>query len=361
MKYSILMLLISLVLLSCGSAVKEMRDYTIQKDDTDTEEYTFEVYAPEARKVYLAGEMTGWDDKTILMDQETNGFWRKTLYLDEGKWNYKFVIDGEWFHDTNNPNKISDGFGGYNSYIIVGDMEDDSQYQEGIPHGTVTNILLKSEVYGFSTTFNIYLPPQYESHTNTSYPLLFLLHGMGEDEYQWVDEGLIENYMDNYLNAGAIQPFIIVMPSGGTSFYTNKVETFITTELYVYMTNNYRIKSGKSNTAISGLSMGGFGAFYLAQRNQDMFGISIPLSGYFDYRRYLKDFNDTPLTADFELYIFCGYYDTICYDTNLDLLEYLDKYDIEYEFYEEAGGHTWRYWNRNTPDMLKLVSNFFYD
>lgn len=342
---------------ACSSGLKAVKDYTVPNDDFES--YTFTVYAPDANKVFLAGEMTEWDPKAVLMDKDVDGYWRKTLYLDDGKWQYKFVVDGVWIHDQENPNRIADGYGGYNSYILIGDIDDDSEYNSDIPHGLLTNITIMSEAYGEKASFNLYLPPDYDS-TNRDYPLLYLLHGMGEDEHQWAEQGLIQNYMDNYIDAGSIRPFIVVMPAGGTSFYTNDVETFIVEELYAYLTNTFRIRAGKPNTAISGMSMGGFGAFYLAQRNPESFGLSVPLSGYFDKRRYLKDFDDVELTVDFELVIYCGTLDTLCYGSNQDLVEYLDRWEQPYEFITSAGGHTWWYWNRITPEVLRLISEFFY-
>lgn len=323
-----------------------------------TYEHTFRWYAPEARKVCLAGEMCNWSDKALPMTEGRDGCWTLTLLLEAGKWQYKFVVDGAWTQDTNNPAKTPDGFGGYNSLVTLGAPDLHGEVIAGNPHGTLTNITIRSAVLQRETSFNVYLPPDALTAGKT-YPVLFLLHGYGEDENQWARDGGIANYMDNFIAEGAVEPFMIVMPSGGKSFYTNKVEQFIVKELYPYVVSHFPAKTGKANTAVAGASMGGFGAFNLTLDHPGTFGLAVSLSGYFG-AGYLRGFDTNRIVFPSKLVIYCGTNDTLCFPTVRALTARLDRYGVPYEYRTAFGGHTWRYWNGITRDFLGDVSSYFY-
>ncbi|OHD54416.1 MAG: hypothetical protein A2Y33_04545 [Spirochaetes bacterium GWF1_51_8] len=346
----ILSAIAALFTLSCGS------DYV--KPGDSIQAVTFSFFEPDAVEVFLAGEMNNWNPKALPMDCADGSNWTATVYLKDGIWQYKFVADGTWIADPNNPNTIDDGYGGLNSLAVIGKVTDGFLFITNIPHGTVKKLGFASGALGAAASFNIYLPPDYSTTTNT-YPVLFLLHGYGQNEDQWTKQGHIENYMDFLLSGGKIEPFIIVMPAGGKSFYTNKVEKYITDELYNYIKKNYRIKPGKENTAITGMSMGGFGAFYLAQRNPGLFGLSIPLSGYFDEKLYLEVIRDKPLPVDFQLEIYCGTEDRLCFKPNEDLKAILVKNQVKFGYYAAPGDHSWHYWRGIIKEVLGKVSDFF--
>ncbi|NPV02829.1 MAG: hypothetical protein HPY53_15765 [Brevinematales bacterium] len=320
--------------------------------------HQFSYTDPGAEEVFLAGEMNNWNPKSIPMKAGDAGVWTVTLFIDEGVCQYKFVVDGVWKSDPANPDRMDDGFGGFNSVLVLGTNDAGFIYRPGVPHGLLTNIGFQSKTFGKKVTFNLYLPAGYNN--DAKYPVLFLLHGLGQNEHQWTKQGNIQNYMDNFLAKGAIKPFIIVMPSAGKSFYTNQHEKFIVTELYDFVSANYGVKPGKENTAVMGMSMGGFGAFYLAQRNPARFGYCISLSGYFDQKYYLDDYRDKPLKADFMLDIFCGSEDTLCYPTVQALKKVLDRDGNVYGYTISPGAHTWNYWRGLMPDALAKLSEFFY-
>jgi 1,4-alpha-glucan branching enzyme len=81
----------------------------------------FSFKAPEgAQAVYLAGEFNGWrPDLDLMNDDDGDGIWTLTYKLASGTYQYKFVADGSWYHDPNNPDTAPDGFGGNNSVLVV--------------------------------------------------------------------------------------------------------------------------------------------------------------------------------------------------------------------------------------------------
>ena len=320
--------------------------------------HTFSLKASSAKAVYLVGEMSDWKDNVFKMLQEENDNWSLTLYLPQGAWQYKFVVDGQWKHDQSNPKTTDDGFDGLNSVIILGEDITELSVNPNIPHGSVINSDFDSKVLGENSPFTVYLPPAYSTESQKSYPLLLLLHGYGSDQEQWIRDGKIQKFMDNLVQAGTIEPFIIVMPYGDKSQYANSREVHIMEELLPYVKEQYRIKPGKTFTAISGVSMGGFGALYLAHRHQDVFGLSVPLSGYFNLS-YYPEFNPEKFTLEPELYIYCGTDDHISFARNEYLVKWLKNEGVDFTYKTALGGHTWRYWNDITIDFLTVVSDFF--
>lgn len=350
-------LFLSLILFTASCASQD----GIVRIENGSIEQSFFWYAPEAHEVCLAGEMCNWNPRQLRMNRDDNGYWSLKLLMPEGKWQYKFVVDGVWTRDTNNEMTAPDGYNGFNSVVVVGSVSDLGSDVVGVPHGVVTNIALFSRTLNAKTRVNIYLPPDY-FNTNLSYPVLYMLHGYGEDETQWTREnnGAIQHFMDNLIYASKINPFIVVMPSGGKTFYTNQTGQFVADELYDYLTNRFRVVAGRERTAISGCSMGGFGAFDLALRFPERFGLSMPLSGYFDQNKYLRLFDNKTIRFGSKLILYCGSGDTLCYQTVNRLTKYLDRDGVVYEYRVSSGGHTWRYWNGITPEILKIASDFFY-
>jgi S-formylglutathione hydrolase FrmB len=154
----------------------------------------------------------------------------------------------------------------------------------------------------------IYTPPAYEdvAQARRKYPLLYLLHGFEGNQTTFNDIYNIKEVADRLVNSGEIQPMIIVMPDGsnqlGGSFYTNSVvepvtlpytgyyEDFIVKELMSYIDQNFRVKYNKEgqdilkdttykwNRAISGHSMGGYGALKIALDHDSLFGAASAMS-----------------------------------------------------------------------------------
>lgn len=320
--------------------------------------HTFSVQAANAKAVYLAGEMSDWQANMFKMKQEEPGNWSLTLYLQPGAWQYKFVVDGQWSYDRSNPQTTDDGYDGLNSIIVLGEELTELTANPNIAHGAVINSDFESKVLGENSPYAVYLPAGYAADSQKSYPLLVLLHGYGNDQQQWIRDGKIQNFMDNLINKGGIEPFIIVMPSGDKSQYIGKREVHIIDELLPYIRTQYRIKAGNSSTAISGVSMGGFGAFYLAQRHPDVFGLSVALSGYFDLRNY-PDFNTENFSMTPALHLYCGTDDHLSFANNQEFVKLLKEGDIKFTYKSASGGHTWRYWNAISTEVLTLISDFF--
>lgn len=145
--------------------------------------------------------------------------------------------------------------------------------QQGIVKESLT---LKSAILGKEVRYNIYLPADYEK-SNRSYPILYLLHGFGDDETGWVQFGEANRIADHAFATGEAAPMIIAMPDGGISGYVNsfdgkvRYEDFFIQEFIPYIEKGYRVRNQKRYRAIAGLSMGGYGTMVMATKHPDLF------------------------------------------------------------------------------------------
>ena len=139
------------------------------------------------------------------------------------------------------------------------------------------SLQFKSKVLDRSVAYSIYLPSDYEP-SNRRYPVLYLLHGYGDNEIAWVQFGEIHNTVDNAIESGEIPPMIIVMPAADSTYYVNDYrqtvcyEDMFIEELLPLIDFEYRTRAKKEFRAIAGFSMGGFGALMYAMRHYNSFG-----------------------------------------------------------------------------------------
>lgn len=148
--------------------------------------------------------------------------------------------------------------------------------------------VLESKVLGQTTHYSIYLPAGYET-SKLDYPVLYLLHGGGDNWKDWLLKGQAASIADGTIASGDAPPMIIVMPDGMQNWYNNnfdgtfKYEDYFFSELIPHIQATYRVRTEKQYRAISGLSMGGRGCLLYALKHSDMFqacyGMSIGMFG----------------------------------------------------------------------------------
>jgi enterochelin esterase family protein len=177
---------------------------------------TFRLSAPKAGEVVLNGS---WDNGTdIPMTKDEQGVWSVTVGpLGEQLWWYAFRVDGLKVLDPNNGEYARDGARYDNWLMIHGPFSDSWEFKADVPHGAVQSIwypspLLKQQ----SRRMYVYTPPDYMT-TTTRYPVLYLLHGGGGDEDQWINLGRTNIILDNLIAAGKMKPMIVVMPNGNAT------------------------------------------------------------------------------------------------------------------------------------------------
>jgi len=255
---------------------------------------------------------------------------------------------------------------------------------------------VKSDILKMERKYSIYLPAGYDE-SDQSYPVLYLLHGSGDDHTGWVQFGQVQNNADRVIAEGLAGPMIIVMPDANTGVrgYFNAIqgnfnyEDFFFKELIPHIEKTYRVRSERRYRAISGLSMGGGGTVFYALHQPDVFAAAAPLSAATDtwfrqrmnnnnalagltekqtedyYNRhsvegFLKNVSAEELRKikSIRWYISCGD-DDFLYEDNSMMHILFRKNEIPHEFRIKDGGHTWTYWRMELPFVLEFVAKSF--
>ncbi len=147
--------------------------------------------------------------------------------------------------------------------------------------GDVTARSVKSAALNADFRYTVYLPDGYET-SRLRYPVLYLLHGNGGNESEWLVQGQVHPTVDQLIKAGKVQPFIIVMPGAGTSWWVNgnkeRAEDALIKELIPHNDATYRTIGAREGRMIAGLSAGGFGTVNAAMKFPEMFASAAALS-----------------------------------------------------------------------------------
>ncbi|MBR5660275.1 MAG: endo-1,4-beta-xylanase [Bacteroidales bacterium] len=241
----------------------------------------FRVYAPKATSVIssIAGG--------TVLHKDADGYWTGTTAApeDEGFHYYHLTIDGGVVNDPGTNNYY--GSIRWESGIEIPAHDADFYAEKNVPHGNVQQILFWSNSTSQLRKAFVYTPPQYENGKK-KYPVLYLQHGWGENEYAWWNQGRANLIMDNLIADGKIQPFIVVMTYGMTNdvrigelgrFNYDNFQTVLCDELVPYVDSHFRTIAKKDSRAMAGLSMGGMETHTITLARPEMFSYYGLMSG----------------------------------------------------------------------------------
>jgi len=231
---------------------------------------------------------------------------------------------------------------------------------------------------------NLVITPDNYSKQKEGFPVLYLLHGAGNDFTEWLSHAPnLKDYSDKY-------NFIIVCPDAGrTSWYFDspvdpkmKYETYVSRELVQYIDSIYNTIPDRNKRAIAGLSMGGHGALYLGFRHQDLFGAAGSMAGGVDIRPFPNNWDIAKRLGSYAQYpenweknsvinllyllngkemaiLFdCGNSDFF-WDANRRLHTAMLERNIPHTYIERPGGHDEEYWKLTIKYQLFFFNEFF--
>ena len=342
---------------------------------------TFRLMAPNANQVSVTGDFLAQEEIT-KMTKDAVGVWSYTTHsLPSELYSYAFKVDGLKVNDPNNVYYLRDVASTLNVFLIGGGQADLYKVNR-VPHGTVAKRWYESPGNNMTRRITIYTPPGYENST-TTYPVLYLLHGMGGDEEAWMTLGRASQILDNLIAAGKARPMIVVMPNGNVAqeaapgeselgFYKPQFqlphtmdgkyeETFH--EIIDFVDDNYRTIQSKSGRAIAGLSMGGFHTLHISRYYPDTFDyiglFSAAIMPDEKVQSKVYDNIDGTLAAQkengFERYWIAIGKEDFLYKANADFRKKLDAMDFPYIYHESEGGHTWRNWRVYLSEFLPML------
>jgi enterochelin esterase-like enzyme len=278
--YSLLLILLSHPCWSQES--KPVDDWKPATTNQDGKEYPkvnsegrvmLRIVAPDATSVSCS-----FRDSSEFTKGEDGAWTGYTRPLDEGFHYYTITIDGAEVPDPNS--KYFFGAMRWGSGVEVPAKDRDFYAVKNVPHGHVREVLFFSKSTDTTRRAFVYTPPGYDQDLETRYPVLYLQHGWGENEYGWSVQGHANLIMDNLIAEGKCKPFIIVMTYGMTNdtrmgglrnFDIKHFETVLVDELIPYVDANFRTLSDQPNRAMAGLSMGGMETRMITLKHLDKF------------------------------------------------------------------------------------------
>jgi enterochelin esterase-like enzyme len=259
----------------------------------------------------------------------------------------------------------------------------------------------QSKILDRSMNYEVLLPTQYENSTD-SFPVVYLLHGYGDDETAWYKYGLIQYYSDR--DTAQNGPMIFVMPQAFNTYYVNKynghypIMDVLVNELVPIIDSLFRTIPDPTHRAVMGYSMGGYGAIILPAKNPGIFetGVSLSMSFRTDSQYVAESQNvfDTqwgPVFGgigksgnerftdhfvvnspfhffsdpanhylwDLNFFITCGDEEETLGVTNEELHNILTGLEFPHVYRMGHGGHSWDYWHHELPEALKFIGCVF--
>ena len=376
---------------------------------------TLRLCAPDAHTVRVFGDWNQSSADGSALSRDGHGVWSTSVGpVKPDLYQYYFTVDGVKTIDPANVHSGNDAVRITSYFIVSGDDSDTALYESrNVPHGDVISVWYPSKTISTSRRALIYTPPDYRA-SKRRYPVLYLFHGWGGDENEWLDLGRIAQIMDNMISAGRVAPMIVVMPNGhpdrqsipdftppssidvlgplpprgyDSSGNVSQIERSVIGELVPYVDQNFRTKAEVSSRAIAGLSMGGAQASYIGLRHPDEFAWVASFSGAiimwpgvagsapapraeasssapaiprFEVNleaisRDIPGLNESINTKLKLLYIACGMDDGLI-RANQQLRGWLLDHNIKVTYKEVPGyAHVWSFWRRSLIDFAPML------
>ncbi len=333
---------------------------------------TFRIFAPKATDVTVSGDWIAQGRGTGgKLSKDANGVWSITVGpLVPDFYSYAFNVDGVRTVDPKNA-MIKQGEASLDNMFLVEGDEATYETTNPVPHGRIHIDWYQSAVLGKLRSMHVYTPPGYES-SKEKLPVLYLLHGGGDEDSGWSTIGRAGFILDNLIAAKRAKPMLIVMPNGSMPrppFVPGAPQTPAVQQanreaqqkfvdelmgnVIPQVEKNYRVIANRDNRAIAGLSMGAGQTVAVVGKHLDQFAwIGIWSGGG---ANPFTDASDKVNKQIRLLWIAAGKIDTLAGPGTKKLAESLDAAGIRHQYQESEGGHTWINWRHYLNDFAQLL------
>lgn len=316
----------------------------------------FQIKAPEAKQVQV--DLGHKYD----MVKDDAGVWKVTTDPQgAGIHYYSLIIDGVSVSDP--ASETFYGCGRMMSCIEIPYGDGEKQYEvSDVPHGDVR---IK---YYFSTTTNkwrklyVYTPAGYDKSITEKYPVLYIMHGGGEDARGWMQQGRTDIILDNLIAAGKAVKMLVVSFDANVGGYA-EIEKEIMGNVVPFIEKNYRVQASADKRALAGLSMGGIYTLYVGIPHYNYFHyLGVFSSGWFaqknpffgngneaeDSYKFLTSHKNEFNSSIKLFWLSMGGNEDIAYNNGKIMRDRFDQLGIKYKYYDSGkGGHTWPVWRED--------------
>lgn len=326
----------------------------------------FKIKAPQATKVQIDL------GKRYDMTKGEDGTWTVTTdVINKGFNYYSLVIDGVAVADP--ASETFYGMGRMASGIEIPSKEGDFYALNNVPHGDIRIKHYFSKATNSWREMYVYTPPGYEKSTE-KYPVLYLLHGGGEDQRGWATQGKANLILDNLIAENKAKPMVIAMldgnlPNAGgiAGFNENALKAFeneLKMGVIPFVESNFRVATDAKNRALAGLSMGGLQTLYAGIKNSELFSaLGVFSSGWWANNSALSEpqyefmkKNVGKINSNLkEFWISMGGKEDIAFENCKIMMGKFDQMGIKYRYSEYPGGHSWPVWRHDLFAFAPLL------
>ncbi len=349
---------------------------------------TVRLRAPKATEVFV----TGFGAR-LAMQKDEQGVWTVTTSnLKPDIYSYTFQVDGMSVTDPSNPKtKPSFANAGQSQVLVPG--TNSWTPAATLARGTISRHYYHSAIAGDDRDYWVYTPANYDPKRKDPYPVLYLLHGLGDDASGWIEAGAANVILDNLIAEGKAKPMIMVNPLGygngsgpAGAMREEMLPSYSRTvleEVMPQVEKTYHVSKDRTQRAIAGLSMGGAEATFTGLNHLDKFAWIGSFSGAYvmwpgargaggggggggggrgtpalDAGVFAKNFPALDAKANSQirlLWVACGTADSLI-GVNRQFKQYLDSKDLKVTYLEVPEmAHVWPLWRQNLTDLAPLL------
>lgn len=321
---------------------------------------TFSIYAPSAESVEVAGISGSMSREHISLEKDEKGFFSKRVSgIAPGFHYHNWFVDG--VQVVNPKASLTYGCFGATNFFEVPATGEDFWFLKDVPHGDVQIHTYISKVNKHLKRCYVYTPPSYGKEAEKKYPVMYIQHGVGEDETGWIWNGKLNLILDNLISEGSCSEMIVVMCCGyafqeaeDPVFYPGDFARELAESCIPYIESKFAVMKGRTNRAMAGLSLGSAQAIQIVSRYQHLFAHLGVFSGCRDEETdiILKQCDRYPMKT---VLMTAG-----TGEQGLDELQ--KKYADRFLNLGVAGGqrcyrgyHEWHVWRESLRDFAKLI------
>ena len=337
------------------------------------------IYAPEAKTVGMGGDLGGWGPNAPKFTKDDRGVWEGIVKdVKPGVYRYNFVVDGVTVNDPKS-SMTKD----LKPLLEVAPQGDAFWAMKDVPHGMVSTVYYPSTTFNKTRRMHVWTPAGYDGMDKL--PVLYLIHGGGDNDYSWPGVGCANFILDNLLAEGKIVPIVVVMPDGSVD--TDKFTDEMMNDIIPYVEANFHVLTDREHRAIAGLSMGGGGTTSYAQRHAELYCAAYAMSALMDIPetgavpskepgdkmtllndavkkhsciQYVTEADDARKAQlrTVQWYVDCGD-DDFLLERNMEFVQAMRLAGVPLQFRVRDGGHTNEYWHTALFTCLPFVSRCF--